>query len=207
MDAVMEKMESPLGSSFSMNPRQYFVFCVLLGSAAYGIGYALVDYLRLCCRTYKNIQRLAAVVFLTPFFIFVILNVLLFLGFAERMLCDALSFGVAVGILFRLSYKPSGPSTIKLVSQEINGRTVDVWLDTLDEPMGDVSDYSMLLRSFAFVTRTHHYCYSCNPSGRFAQRLPRLWASPPHLAWPSRAARETSSRTLLEASPASWMIA
>ena len=138
MEEVTDKVNSSW-TTYSLNPRQYFIFCVLLGTAAYGIGYALVDYLRICCRTYKNIQRLAAIVFLTPFFIFVILNVLLLLGFAERMLCDALSFGVAVGILFRLSYKPSGPATIKLVAQEINGRSVDVWLDTLDDPIGDVS--------------------------------------------------------------------
>ncbi|RYH29698.1 hypothetical protein EON65_07675 [archaeon] len=149
MDSAMEKMRSSW-DSFSLNPRQYFILCVFLGSAAYGIGYALVDYLRICCRTYKNVQRLAAIVFLTPFFIFVTLNVLLLLGFAERMLCDALSFGVAVGILFRLSYKPSGPSTIKLIAQEINGRSVDVWLDTLDEHMGDVSHDSCHIKKCVF---------------------------------------------------------
>jgi hypothetical protein len=124
--------------SFVMNARRYFLLVVLLGFFAFGLGYAFVEYLRYLCRTTKKIYRLSAIVFFTPFTIFVALNLLLLLGFAERMLCDALSFGIVVGVLFRLSNKPTGPNSIKLVVQEVNGRTVDVWLDHLDVAVGDV---------------------------------------------------------------------
>lgn len=118
--------------------REYFALVIVLGVVTFGLGMILVDYLRFRSRTAKKVYLLAGVVFFTPFAVFLILNTLLLFGLAERMLCDSLSFCVAAGILFRLTNKPRGPNSIKVIAQETSGRSVDVWFDNMRMAVGDV---------------------------------------------------------------------
>lgn len=136
---IFAKVYFTLPGGFQLNARRYFLLVIFLGVLTFYFGILLIDHLRFCCRTYKKVYRLAAVVFITPFCVFLTLNILLAFGLAERMLCDALSFCLAMGILLRLTNKPTGPNSVKIVAQEgSKGRSVDVWFDNKDMLVGDV---------------------------------------------------------------------
>lgn len=112
---------------------------VSVGSLAFLAGYQFVTYLRQSCRYTKRVKRLTTAIFLTPITVFVLLNVfVVFLGL-DRTFADSISFGIVTGIIVKLSTKPTGEGSIKLVAQQTNdGKHVDVWLDSLEVTVGEV---------------------------------------------------------------------
>ncbi len=112
---------------------------VVFGSLAFIAGVQFVAYLRQSCRYTKRVKRLTAAIFLTPITVFVLLNALVVFGGLDRTFADSISFGIVTGIIVKLSTKPTGEGSIKLVAQQANdGKHIDVWLDSLDVSVGEV---------------------------------------------------------------------
>ncbi|KAJ1440499.1 hypothetical protein B484DRAFT_149131 [Ochromonadaceae sp. CCMP2298] len=102
------------------------------------LGYSLIGFLRLRCRTTQMVWQLTLFVFSTPLIIFVCLSVLAEWGLCDRLCADAISFGSVAGMLLKLVSKPGGGKTIKLIVQQVGVEHRDVWLDNMDGTTGDV---------------------------------------------------------------------
>jgi hypothetical protein len=121
------------------NPFLWSTIIFTVGSLAFIAGYQFVAYLRQSCRYTKRVKRLTAAIFLTPIAVFVLLNVLVVFADLDRTFADSISFGIVTGIIVKLSTKPSGEGSIKLVAQQTNeGKHTDVWLDSLEVTVGEV---------------------------------------------------------------------
>jgi hypothetical protein len=105
---------------------------------SFGIGFQFVDILRKKCKTMKNIKRFTAVVFIAPLTVYLFLVILTFFHCINRTIADAIAFGIVFGILLQLSLKPKGPGSIKLIAKQVDGKHVDVWLDSVDIPVVEV---------------------------------------------------------------------
>jgi hypothetical protein len=105
---------------------------------SFGIGFQFVDILRKKCKTMKNIKRFTAVVFIAPLTVYLFLVILTFFHCINRTIADAIAFGIVFGILLQLSLKPKGPGSIKLIAKQVDGKHVDVWLDSVDIPVAEV---------------------------------------------------------------------
>ncbi len=117
----------------------YWYLSVLASSIlSFGIGFQFVAILRKKCRTMRNIRRFTTSIFATPMIIYLLLNILTFLGWTNRTIADAISFGIVFGILLQLAMKPRGPGSIKLIAKQIDGKHADVWLDSLELTAGEV---------------------------------------------------------------------
>ena len=60
--------------------------------------------------------------------------------FCDRVIADAFSFGVVLGILYKLNSLPAGKSTIKLIAHQLDGRHESVWLDSIDSTVGEARE-------------------------------------------------------------------
>ena len=109
------------------------VSCLFSGS----IGWIYVGLLRSVCRLTDKLWKLAFSVFTIPICVFVILHLWSSHGHCDRVLADAFSFGIVIGIISKMRTNPEGKSSIKLIAQEISGKTTDVWIDSLDIVVGE----------------------------------------------------------------------
>ena len=75
--------------------------------------------------------KLTALCLLCPFTVFFALNVAVEYSFCDRVVADAFSFGVVMGILYQLNYSlPTGTATVKLIGHRLDGQTEAIWLDS-----------------------------------------------------------------------------
>lgn len=116
----------------------YILFLLILSALSFVSGYYIIHYLRDCCKSSKRPRLLTLLIFVVPLFVYIFLNFFVWLRLLDHKISDTISFSLVVGILIKLSLKPAGQSTIKLIVQQLDGKTNDVWLDSLDLPIIDV---------------------------------------------------------------------
>lgn len=115
----------------------WYLSILLSGGFAFGIGYQFVAILRKKYKSSKNMKKFTTAIFATPFLIYIILSFFAFVRLIDRSISDAISFGIVFGIMLQLAMKPNGPGSIKLIAQQVNGKHVDVWLDSLNVHVGE----------------------------------------------------------------------
>ena len=101
------------------------------------IGWIYVGLLRNVCRLTDKVWKLAVSVFTIPICVFIVLHIYSSHGHCDRVLADAFSFGIVIGIIMKMRTNPIGNASIKLIAQQITGKTTDVWIDTLDIAVGE----------------------------------------------------------------------
>jgi hypothetical protein len=117
---------------------------IIVGGAVSAIaGWYLVDSLSRVNRETKdpllNTQKLASYSFLTPIALFILLQMGFIHGFINKYIVDSCTVGVVIGILRKLSSKPQIKNqNIKLTVKELTGRQADIWIDSVDTPIGQV---------------------------------------------------------------------
>ena len=98
--------------------------------ASVAVGASLVHSFR---AMYKKTDpwKLIALCLLCPITVFFSLNVAVEYSFCDRVVADAFSFGVVMGILYQLNYSlPMGEATVKLVGHRLDGQSEAIWLDS-----------------------------------------------------------------------------
>lgn len=105
-------------------------------------GWILIESLRRVNRKNKdpqlNTKKLASYSFLTPIAVYVLLQMGFIHGFINKNIVDSCTFGIVVGILVKLSQKPKSGQNVKLTVKELAGRQADIWIDSVDTPIGQV---------------------------------------------------------------------
>ena len=121
--------------------RQYIVWYTRVAMsccASFVFGCLLVGVFRRLCRLSNAQWKLTALVFLTPISIYLILASAAQRHVCDRVVADAFSFGVVLGILYMLNFSsPVGKGTVKLIAHRIDGASEAVWLDSLDASAGE----------------------------------------------------------------------
>ena len=75
--------------------------------------------------------KLTALCFLCPITVFFALSTAVEYSFCDRVVADAFSFGVVMGILYQLNYSlPTGTATVKLIGHRMDGQSEAIWLDS-----------------------------------------------------------------------------
>lgn len=123
--------------TFEDGPNWYLLL-ICISLTAFVIGFYYVNYLRQCCKSSKQATSLIRAVFAIPIGVFILCNVLSFLRILEKMVADAVSFGIVTGILMRLTLPPKERDNVKLVVQQVNGKNCEIWLDSPDASVMDV---------------------------------------------------------------------
>lgn len=120
-------------------PNWYLILLVIAWAAFFG-GFYFISFLRYRCKSSKQATKLTVAVFAIPILMFVVNNVLAYLGIVEKMVTDAVSFGTVAGILIQLSLEPTGKGNVKLLAHQSNGvgKTAEVWLDSMDATVAEV---------------------------------------------------------------------
>ena len=98
--------------------------------------------------------------FLIPISVFTILKISSFVKLCDTVVADAFSFGIVVGMAFKLFTKPNNTkNNVKLMITKQNEADVvyDVWLDSIDATVGEVLTHSL----------THSLTYLLTYSLRF----------------------------------------
>lgn len=132
----------------------YWYLSVLTSSMlSFGIGFQFVAILRKKCKSMRNIRRFTTSIFATPMIIYLLLNLLTVLGWTNRTIADAISFGIVFGILLQLAMKPKGPGSIKLIAKQVDGKHSEVWLDSLEVTVNEVRNLIAESLSVQPVTR------------------------------------------------------
>lgn len=116
---------------------RWYLSIILSSGFAFGIGYQFVAILRKKYKSSKNMKKFTTAIFATPFLIYIVLSFFALIRLIDRSISDAISFGIVFGIMLQLSMKPNGPGSIKLIAQQVNGKHVDVWLDSLKVQVGE----------------------------------------------------------------------
>jgi hypothetical protein len=116
----------------------WYLLLVIISLSAFVAGFYYVNYLRQCCKSSKQATSLIRAVFAIPIGVFLACNILSFLNILEKMIADAVSFGIVTGILMRLTLPPKERENVKLVVQQVNGKNCEVWLDSPDSTVLEV---------------------------------------------------------------------
>ena len=87
------------------------------------IGGFLVAALRRMCRRTLEIEKLAALCYILPIAVYVILNFTVVFNMCDRVVADGFSFGIAIGIILNLLRKPTGEYTARL---ELKGLSANI---------------------------------------------------------------------------------
>lgn len=107
------------------------------------IGWLVIGYLRAICFYTNDTWKLQLLVFLIPISVFTILKISSFVKLCDTVVADAFSFGIVVGMAFKLFTKPNNTkNNVKLMITKQNEANVvyDVWLDSIDATVGEVRD-------------------------------------------------------------------
>ena len=118
-------------------PNWYLILLIIAWTAFFG-GFYFVSFLRYRCKSSKQATRLTVAVFAIPILMFIVNNVIAYLGIIEKMVTDAISFGTVAGILIQLSLEPTGKGNVKLLAYQATGKTTEAWLDSMDATVGEV---------------------------------------------------------------------
>jgi hypothetical protein len=111
---------------------------VVVGSLGFFGGFRYVYFLRECCKkSSSGLKRMIALIFVVPVCVFFFMNLIVFLGGLNRNIADSISFGFVAGVIAKLSKKPEGQGNVRLIAQNVDGASVDVWLDSLEVSIGD----------------------------------------------------------------------
>ena len=141
------------------------------------IGGFLVAALRRMCRRTLEIEKLAALCYILPIAVYVILNFTVVFNMCDRVVADGFSFGIAIGIILNLLRKPTGEYTARL---ELKGLSANIssgtWLSEVLIDWSCLEDYySILLLSYSLSSGVlgspvydsiiaHHHHTNNNPS-------------------------------------------
>ena len=134
---------SPAKPWFHFTERVWTVwyFKVILSCCcSFAVGCTLVNFFRERCKKTNFQWQLARILFLIPLCIYLLLSWAAQNYLCDRVIADALSFGVVVGILYNLNSLPTGKSTIKLIAHQLDGRHESVWLDSMDATVGEARE-------------------------------------------------------------------
>ncbi len=102
------------------------------------IGGFVVVILRRMCKKTLEVKKLAALCYILPIAVYIILNATVVYGMCDRVVADAFSFGIAIGIVLTLSRKPIGPNSVRLIVNGIPGYNPSiVWLNSADISLRD----------------------------------------------------------------------
>lgn len=118
-------------------PNWYLILLGIAWTAFFG-GFYFVSFLRMKCKSSKQATRLTVAVFAIPMMLFVLNNILAYVGVIEKMITDAISFGTVAGILIQLSLSPQGKGNVKLLVHQANAKSTEVWLDNMEASVGEV---------------------------------------------------------------------
>ena len=117
------------------------VWCLKVSAsciASVFVGSTLVSGFREICKKTAKQLKLITGVFLCPICVFLILNYASKHQLCDRVVADAFSFGVVLGILYRLNFSlPTGLATVKLIAHSLDGRVETVWLDSTESTAGE----------------------------------------------------------------------
>jgi len=125
------------------------------------IGWLVIGYLRAICFYTNDTWKLQLLVFLIPISVFTILKISSFVKLCDTVVADAFSFGIVVGMAFKLFTKPNNTkNNVKLMITKQNEANVvyDVWLDSIDATVGEVLTHS-LIHLLTYLL-THSLTYS-----------------------------------------------
>ena len=115
----------------------WYLKIVLSCSTSFGIGWSLVSTFRKICINTDKMWKLISLVFVIPFSVYIFLYTATRYSLCDRVVADAFSFGIVMGMLINLTSPPTGKVTVKLVAHQIKGKHHSVWLDSLDALVGD----------------------------------------------------------------------
>ena len=105
--------------------------------ASFVFGCVLVGVFRRLCRLSNAQWKLTALVFLTPISMYLILASAAQRHLCDRVVADAFSFGVVLGLLYMLNFSsPVGKAAVKLIAHRVGASEV-AWLDSLDANAGE----------------------------------------------------------------------
>ena len=107
---------------------------------SFTVGCTLVNFFRERCKKTNDPWHLARILFLIPLGIYLLLHWTAQKYLYDRVIVDAFSFGVVLGILYKLNSTPVGKSTIKLIAHQLDGRHESVWLDSMDATVGEARE-------------------------------------------------------------------
>lgn len=111
------------------------VICSCLISAL--MGYHFVQLLRNYCKKTEKIWRLTFILFAAPLTLHILVAICYQYGLCGKVFSDCLLFGFVAGIVLKLSSKPTGKGTVKLIVQQIDGKRNDIWLDSTNVVVGE----------------------------------------------------------------------
>jgi hypothetical protein len=125
--------------SFFKRNTVMWIFVVLLSCAlATTAGYHFVGVLRNHYKKTGVITDLIILVYVAPIVIYIACFLLIEVGLFDRVVGNSFSFGTVVGILLKLSAKPSGSRVIRLIVKQVAAKPRDIWLDSLDLTVAEV---------------------------------------------------------------------
>lgn len=101
------------------------------------MGYNFVQLLRNYCKKTEKIWKLTLILFAGPITLHLMVAAFYQYGLCGKVFSDCLLFGFVAGIVLKLSSKPSGKGTVKLIVQQIDGKRNDIWLDSTDVLIGE----------------------------------------------------------------------
>lgn len=131
------------GESLSFFERNTLLWiCVILLSCALAAtaGYHFVGLLRNQYKKTGVITDLIILVYVAPIVIYIACFLLIEFGLFDRVVGNSFSFGTVVGILLKLSAKPSGSKVIRLIVKQVAAKPRDIWLDSLDLTVAEVQN-------------------------------------------------------------------
>lgn len=91
------------------------------------VGWLLVQQLRMLSKRTEKIWKLIVPIFVTPLAVYMILHFSSLCNQIDRVVADAFSFGIVVGILLKLNTKPSSLEAVKLILYT-STKCVEIWL-------------------------------------------------------------------------------
>jgi hypothetical protein len=117
----------------------YWYFALFISTIlAFGGGFQFVRLLRKKCKSERKIRYFTTTIFLAPVIVYLFFSLLVLFGVFDRTVSDCIAFGTVSGILVQLAYKPTGSGSIKLRAKQVDGKHVDVWLDSTESNVGEV---------------------------------------------------------------------
>jgi len=125
-------------SFFERNAALWICVILLSGAIATTAGYNFVGLLRNHYKKTGVINDLIILVYAAPIVIYIACLVLIELQLFDRVVGNSFSFGTVVGILLKLSAKPSGSRIVRLIVKQVAAKPRDIWLDSLDLTVAEV---------------------------------------------------------------------